>query len=199
MNCSCPGWRKGSPGEEAAEVGQSVRKSRDWLANFDLSLMARRCKQTSALFPSEHEHVQLRGTVRTSEGSLKLATFSGRYSDVESALYAAAVKAALRRIIHTEEERVDTRLRRRLSSGQASADPPAVPGRGPQPGQARGSLAALSGSIKPSLERGKVLSGRSGPAVPTTPRKGAPVETAGEALPAGDTAQEETSYIEKER
>ena len=97
MGCSCPGWRKGTPGEQSAEVGQPVKKSRDWLSNFDLSVMARRCKQTSALLPSGHEHVQLRGSVRTPNGAIKLATFSGQYSEVESALYATALEIALRK------------------------------------------------------------------------------------------------------
>ena len=95
MGCSCPGWRKETPGEQEAKEGQPVKKARDWLTNFDLSIMARRCKQTAALFSAWHDHVQLRGSVRTPDGLVKLASFSGQYSEVESALYANALRKAL--------------------------------------------------------------------------------------------------------
>ena len=121
-----------------------MKKGRDWLSNFDLSVMARRCKQTSALVPSDHEHVRLRGCVRTPEGSVSLATFSGQYSEVESALYTTALKVALRRVNQSEDERVSTRLKRKLLAARASQDPPAALGRGEEPGQARGPFAALN-------------------------------------------------------
>ena len=44
-----------------------------------------------------------------------------------------------------------------------------------------------------------MLPGRSDPAVPTTPRKGAPVESTGERPSVEDATREEPSYTEKER
>merc|ERR1712025_641113 len=124
MGCSCPGWRKETSGEQEAKEGQPGKKTRDWLTNFDLSVMARRCRQTAALFSSWHKHVQLRGSVRTPEGLVKLASFSGQYSEVESALYANALKKALGKLNRLEKEgwelKVNTRLRQMLKDGRTA-------------------------------------------------------------------------------
>ena len=146
-----------------------MKKSRDWLANFDLSLMARRCKQTSALAASEHEHVQLRGSVNADEGKIKLVAYSGHHSTAESALYVTALKLALKKTPKTEKKGVKTRLSRIMQSGREKG--PAAADRGSSPGQLRGALAGLSREGDSGSERERVLIGRNGPAVPANPRK----------------------------
>ena len=94
-----PGWRfyrsEGCqfhvryPGADAP--GQPMLKAVIRLANFDLSAMELRCKNSSALADCTHEHVHARGTMHVKgEGSQRVAQYTGRYTAVQGSVYAKA-------------------------------------------------------------------------------------------------------------
>ena len=87
-----PGWRfyrsEGCqlhvcyPGADAP--GQPILKAVVWLANFDLSALELRCKNSSALVDCTHEHIHARGTMRVEgEGTQRVAQYTGRYNAVQ--------------------------------------------------------------------------------------------------------------------
>ena len=94
-----PGWRfyrsEGCqfhvryPGADA--LGQPINKPVVWLANFDLSALELRCKNSSALVDCTHEHAHARGTMRVEgEGTQRVAQYTGRYNAVQGSVYAKA-------------------------------------------------------------------------------------------------------------
>ena len=64
-----------------------------WIANFDLSALELRCRKPSALAPTTHNHRHCRGGMTViGEGSMSVASYSGRYTAVQGTVYGKACK-----------------------------------------------------------------------------------------------------------
>ena len=73
---------------------EPILKSALCIANFDLSIMELRCRKPLVLMPSVHSHKHARGTVRLpGEGWVDVSKFSGRYTEVQGAVYGKSCKA----------------------------------------------------------------------------------------------------------
>jgi hypothetical protein len=81
----------------ADRLNAPMRKAQLWTVNFDLRAMSMNCeKPTTALYPTDHEHVHVRGICKTVDGTwISVATHSGLYTGVQSTLYAQCLKKAL--------------------------------------------------------------------------------------------------------
>jgi hypothetical protein len=86
------------PGED--RKNEPMRKEQYWTANFDIRAMGMNCeKPKTAMFPTDHEHVHVRGSAKTSDGSwISVATFSGTYTGVQATLYAQCLRKGLKEV-----------------------------------------------------------------------------------------------------
>ena len=104
------------PSEKGAPVGcgfEPIQKSAIWVSNFDLSSMEMRCKKPLALMPPVHAHKHVRGTVRIPrEGWIDVSKYSGRYTDVQGAVYGKSCKAFVDRTSRLEKGWPATELSR---------------------------------------------------------------------------------------
>ena len=95
-----------------ADYQRPMLKQATWLANFDLSGMELHCRSPNALAGASHEHKQIRGSMYVEgEGSCSVAQASGRYSPVQSTVYAKSCKAFISRAVRPLD-RPDAPLRR---------------------------------------------------------------------------------------
>ncbi len=74
------GCQLGMESPDVTCLGCPMLKSQYWMANFDLTPIALRCRAPlRAVMGASHEHQQIRGSVKTQYGSwISLAKFSGR-------------------------------------------------------------------------------------------------------------------------
>jgi hypothetical protein len=83
------------PGVE--RLNEPMRKGQIWTSNFDLRAMSMSCENPrAALFPTDHEHVHVRGSCKTVENKwISVAAYSGMYTGVQGTLYGQCLKKAL--------------------------------------------------------------------------------------------------------
>ena len=79
-------------GRNAYTPFEPIQKSVLWIANFDLSIMELRCRKPMALTHTAHVHKHARGTVKMPEGWVDVSKLSGRYTEVQGAVYGKACK-----------------------------------------------------------------------------------------------------------
>ena len=95
---------------------EPIQKSCVWVSNFDLACMEMRCRKPHALMPSVHQHRHARGTVRLpGQGWIDVAKYSGRYTDVQGAVYGKSCKAFVDTAARPERGRPITELSRMAS------------------------------------------------------------------------------------
>merc|ERR1712051_1101329 len=87
-------------------------KSALWIANFDLAIMELRCRSPLALVHTAHTHKHARGTVKTADGWTDVSKLSGRYTEVQGAVYGKACQAFVERKERAEKNRPETALSR---------------------------------------------------------------------------------------
>jgi len=146
----CPGHRLADRSDGA--MGKPIQKAQVWLANFDLSPLALRCRDGAALEPVTHQHERARGSVKLPEGRwIDVAGYTGRYTPVLGTLYARALAAALAERRGTEGPDVpyvpETPLAKRAAKAGAFERPPRG-GAGSGPGRAGVAVTMRGGPIK---------------------------------------------------
>ena len=76
------------------DPGRPINKPQVWLANYDLSSMELRCRNTAALLGTTHEHRQVRGHMYVEcQGRLSISEHSGTYTSQLGAVFGKACKA----------------------------------------------------------------------------------------------------------
>jgi hypothetical protein len=83
------------PGIDAP--GVPMQKGQHWVANFDLSGMAFRCRKAAALVDATHDHRPVKGSMKIDTGRwASVASFSGRDTAQQGAVYAECLRRALK-------------------------------------------------------------------------------------------------------
>ena len=96
---------------------EPMRKEQIWSANFDIRAMGMSCeKPTTAMFPTDHDHVHVRGGAKTLDGTwVSVTAYSGMYTGAQATLYAQCLRKGLQEVRSKGGIGPSTSLSRRAS------------------------------------------------------------------------------------